>query len=85
MTREGGFSNANHLQTLNEKQRDGKEAWYIAYKYRLKGLVSNLKGTVKPLLLCAKSTGIWLTVRGTTVPGTVLSATEFLDFLCARL
>ena len=29
------------------------------------------------------NTGAWLGARGTTVSGTVLSATEFCDFLCA--
>ena len=30
-----------------------------------------------------QNTGSWLTVRGTTVTGTVLTAMEFCDFLCA--
>ena len=30
------------------------------------------------------STVAWLSVQGTSVSGTVLSATEFRDFLCAR-
>ena len=51
-----------------------------AYESKLKGLVSNLKGTAKPLLLSAKITGAWLSVRGTKVSGTVLSATEFWYF-----
>ena len=70
----GKFSNANHLRTLSEDRRDGKESWDVAYKSRLKGLVSDLKGTDKHLLLRAKITGAWLSVRGTAVSGTVLSA-----------
>ena len=50
------------------------------YESRLKGLVSNLKGTEKRLLLRAKSTGAWLSVCGTKVSGTVLSTTDFWDF-----
>ena len=70
------LSNANHLRTLSEEQRDRD----VEYKSRLKGLVSYLKGTENRLLLRAKSTGEWLIVRGNTVSGTVLYATEFWDF-----
>ena len=71
----GGLSNANHLWTLSEERRDGNKARDVAYKSRLKGLVINIQGTDKCLLLRAKSTGAWLSVRGTAVSGTVLSAT----------
>ena len=49
----------------------------------LKFLVSNVQGTDKRLLLCAKITGAWLSIHGTTVSGTVISATEIWDFECA--
>ena len=84
MTGGDAFSTLDHLQTLSEERRDGKKARNIAYESILKGLVSNLKGTNKRLLLSAKCTGDWLSVCNTTVSGTVLSATEFRDFLCAR-
>ena len=80
----GGFSNVNHLWNLSEKRRDGNKAWDVAYESRLNGFVSNLQGTDKPLLLRVKSIVAWLSLRGTTVSGTVLSATEFWYFLCAR-
>ena len=80
MRRGGGFSNSDHLRTLSEERRDGKEAQDVAYKYRLKGLVGNLKGNDKRLLLRAISTGAWLSVCGTAVSGTLLPATEFLNF-----
>ena len=79
----GGFSNADHLRTLSEEQCDRKEARDVAYESRLKILVRNLLGNDKPLLLHTKITGAWRSVHGTTVLGTVRSATEFLDFLCA--
>ena len=63
----GALSNANHLRTLSVERRDGKKYRDAAYKSKLKGLVSNLKGTYKRLLLRAKITGAWLSVRGTTV------------------
>ena len=69
--------NADHLWTLSEEQCDGKKSWDVAYKSTLKGLVKTLQVTDKQLLLRAKSTGAWLSVSGTTVSGTVLSATEF--------
>ena len=84
MTGGGALSNAGHLRTLSEERRDGKKSRDLAYKSRLKGLVSNLKGTDKRLLLRGKITGAWMSVRVTTVSGTVLSATEFRNFLCAR-
>ena len=28
----GGFSNADHLQTLSEERREGKKSWDVAYK-----------------------------------------------------
>ena len=76
----GSFSNSDHLRTLSEEQHNGKEERYIVYKSRLKGLVSYLKGTDKRLLLRSKHTCAWLSVRGTTVSGTVISATEFRNF-----
>ena len=53
----GGFSNANRLQNLSEERRERKEAWDVAYESRLKGLVRDIKGTDKPLLIRAKITG----------------------------
>ena len=79
----GELFNANHLRTLSEKRRDGKKYRDVVYKSRLKGLVRNLQGTDKCLLLRAKITGAWLIVHSTTVSGTVLSATEFWDFMCS--
>ena len=80
----GAFSNANHFRTLSDEKHDGNKYWDVAHKSRLKGLVRDLKGTDKRLLLRAKSTGAWMSVRGTIVSGTALSATESQDFLCAR-
>ena len=76
----GSFSNSDHLQTLSEEWLDGEEYRDVLHESRLKGLVSDLQGTDKRLLLRTKSTGAWLSVRGTTVSGTLLSATEFPDF-----
>ena len=71
----GAFSNADHLRILSEDQRDSNKDRDFAQKSRLKGLVCNLKGTDTRLRVRAKSTGAWLSVRGTTVSGTVLSDT----------
>ena len=71
----GESSNADHLRTLSEERSDGKKAWDVAYESILTGLLSNIQGTNKRLLLISKITGAWLSVRGTTVSGTVLSAT----------
>ena len=76
----GELSNADHLRTLSEERRDGKKDRDVAYESRLKGLVSDIKGTNKRLLLRAKSTGYCLIVRSTAVSGKVMSATYFWDF-----
>ena len=47
-------------------------------------LVRDTKGTDKLILLCAEITGPWLSVCSTAVSGTVLSAMEYWDILCAR-
>ena len=71
----GKFSNSDHLWTLIEEWRDRKKSRDVAYESRIKGLVINLQVNDKHLLLRAKSTGASMSVRGTTVSGTVLSAT----------
>ena len=76
----GKWSNAGQLLILSEEQRDVKKAHDIPYDSRLKGLVINIQGANKRLIPRAKITGSWMSVRGNTVSGTVLSATEFRDF-----
>ena len=80
----GDFSNADHLQTLSEERRDRKKDREVAHESRIKGLVRYLKVTGKRLFLQANGTVAFLSVRGTTVSGTVLSATGFRGFLCAH-
>ena len=71
----GEFFNANHLRMLGEERRDINKSREAAHETKIKGLVHNLKGTDRRLILRAKITGAWLSVRGTTVSVTVLSAT----------
>ena len=47
----GAFSNTDHLQTLSEERHDGKKDQDTAYKTKLKGLVRDLKGSDKRLIL----------------------------------
>ena len=84
VTEGGAFFNADHLRKLGEERRDGKKDRDATYKTKIKGLVQDLKGTNKHLILRTKSTGAWLSVRATTVTDIVLSATEFRDLLCTR-
>ena len=76
----GAFSNADHLRTLSEERRDGNKDQDVTQESRLKGAVRYLKGTDKRLILRAKITGAWMSVRGATVSGTVISATVFWVF-----
>ena len=78
----GEFSNSEYLRKLREEKRDGQKDRYEVNKTKLKGLVQDIKGTNRCLILRAKNTGAWLSVHSTTVSGTVFSAIEFLDFLC---
>ena len=79
----GTLSNNDHLRTLGEEIHDGKKDWEAAYGTKLKGLFHDLKVTNMCLILRAKSIGAWMSVHGTTVSCTLLSATEFRDILCA--
>ena len=76
----GEFSNAYHFRTLSREQPDGKKYLDVAHESRLKGLLSGIKGSDNRLLVRAKITGAWMSVRGTTVSGTVISSTKFRDF-----
>ena len=78
------YSNADHLRTLGEERRDGKKYREAKNQTKLKGLVCNIKGNKRRLILRNKRAGAWLSICGTTVSGTVMSATEFRNFLCAR-
>ena len=46
---------------------------------KLKGIADDLEASGRCLIIRAKSTGSWINVRGITVTGTVLAATEFRD------
>ena len=48
------------------------------------GEIKNLPKLERCLFLRAKHTVSWLIVRGATVTGTVVTAAEFCDFLCAH-
>ena len=74
----GEFSNAKHLHTLSEEQNEGKKYQDVAYKYRIKGLLSDLKSTDKPLLLLTKSTDDWLSVPETVVSRTLSQSSVLL-------
>ena len=74
---EGEFSTAYHMLDLREERRDIQQIWDDA---KLKGLVDDLEANDRRLILLTKNTGSWLIVRGTTVTGTLLAATDFCDF-----
>ena len=78
----GSFSNSGHLWTLRGEICDGKKDREAMNKTKLKGLVHYLKGTYRRLILQAKITDACPRIRSSSVLGTVLSATEYRDFLC---
>ena len=69
---------------LREYCRDGQKIRYDANVTKLGGIFKNLKELDRRLILHAKHTGFWMTVRGTTIAGVVLVDTEFSDLLCAH-
>ena len=77
----GAFPNADHLLVLREERCDGQKNRDDANDAKLKGLVGDIIGTERHLILCVKNTGAWLNVRGILVTGTVFSATESHGFL----
>ena len=79
---EGEFSTAYHMLDLRQERRDIQQIWDVANNAKLKGLVDDLEANDRRLILLTKNTGSWLIVRGTTVTGTLLAATDFCDFLC---
>ena len=78
----GAFSNANHLLVPREERRYRQENRYDTNDTTLKVLAGDLKGADRRLILWAKNTGAWMTIRSTVVIGTVFPATEFRNFLC---
>ena len=67
---ESMFSNTDHPLMLMEESFDGQKKWDDANDVKLKGLVRDLDTTKGHIILCAKNTGAWLNVQGTTVTGT---------------
>ena len=74
------FSTVDHIPAVIGERRDKKREQDTANDVKLQGIVSHQCTTKKRLLLGAKHTGAWLSVRGNTVTGTVIAATEFRDF-----
>ena len=68
----GVLSNTDHLLVLREESHDGKKNQYDANEATLKGLVGDLLGIDRHLILQAKNTGSWMSIRNTMVSGTLL-------------
>ena len=84
VTGEGKFSNANHLLVLRDERRDGQKIHDDTNDAKLKYLVTDLDSADQLVILRAKNTGAWLNVQVTMLTGTILAATLFWWFLCAR-
>ena len=84
ITGEREFYNANHLLDIREDRRYDQKIRDYTNEAKLKGIVREPEALDLRLIVRAKTTGSWMTVRGTTVTGTVLAATYFCDF-CARV
>ena len=69
------FPTANYIQTVKEERRYSKKDRDAANDARLQGIISNQGALERRILLHAKYTGPCISVWGTTVTGTVLTAT----------
>ena len=67
-----------------EESHDGQKIWDDANGAKLRSLVDNLDAHDHRLILRAKHTVSWMTIRGTIVNSTVLAATTFRGFVCSR-
>ena len=81
---EWAFSTADHIQVVKGERLDWKN-WDIANDAKLQEIASDQGAFKKRLLLRAKHTGDWMSVRGTTVTGIVLVTVEFCDFFMCSL
>ena len=79
--RRGEFSNANHLLVLREERCNGQKNRGDANDAKLNGLVGDIIGTNRRLILHTKNTGAWMKVQVTMLTGTVFSDMEFCDGL----
>ena len=82
MTGGGAFSNVDQLLDLWEERFDGQKNHDDVNNTTLNGLVVDLLGTDRCIILQANNMGAWMSIHDTTVSGTVLLDTKFCDFLC---
>ena len=61
-----------------------EKIWNDVNKTNLGGIAKNLQSPDRRLVLCAKHTVSYMTIRDTKVSGTLLADTEICDFLCER-
>ena len=69
------FSTADHIKVVKEERRYGNKYWDDVNDTKLQGNVRNQGDFEKRL-------GSWTSVQGTMVAGTVLTVTQFSDFMC---
>ena len=70
------FSTADHIRVVKEERRDGKKYRDGTNGAKIGGIINDQGNPEKRLFLRANHTGYWLILWGTTLIGTVLSATE---------
>ena len=70
----GSFPDMYHPLDLRGEMRDRKKNWDEANDSKLKGLVRDLIGTDRRIILRAKITGYWMNIQGNILAGIVLLA-----------
>ena len=65
VTGRGKLSTTNHPLEIREERRDRQKIWDDANNAKLKEIVDIIKATDCRLIIRARNTGSWLTIRGT--------------------
>ena len=79
---ESYFSTTDHIKVGKEEISDGRKTRGGINDAKIEVIVDTLDDFYCCLILTSKQMGSSLTIQGNMVTGTVLSATQFRDFLC---
>ena len=83
MKGERKLSTDDHVWAVYQERIDSRKTQDDVNNSKLEVIVNNLGDFDSRILLRAKQSVSWMTVRGTTVTGRLLSPMELRDFLCA--
>ena len=77
----GGVSTSDNLWAVKEERQDGNKDRDDANDTKSRRIINAQGNLDKRLFMRANHMGSWMSVQGTTVTGTLLTATQFCDFM----